>query len=75
MKLNDEHDATRKLRFRRPGARCPRCGVGPALRFHPLERHVHRGRDRNIVLMTYQCHRRGCAEIYAITVGDLLWEN
>jgi hypothetical protein len=55
------------------GATCPKCGAAPALRIGTAARGVlGRVLRPASVAFSYQCQRRGCSEVYLITVEDLV---
>lgn len=63
----------------RPGGRllrlavsCPRCGSRPAMRVTECAVRAVAELPPGGVLGTYQCQRRGCGEIYDLTVAAYL---
>jgi hypothetical protein len=56
----------------RPAAACPRCGARPAMRITAALVHALRDRPADERVATYQCQRRGCGAVYALTAGAYL---
>lgn len=48
---------------------CPRCGRRPALRATPTLVEMLRGKPADTHLITYQCHRTHCGQVYDITAA------
>jgi hypothetical protein len=54
-------------RLLRLDAQCPACGAPPRLRVREAERARYGYDPPDTEVATYQCHRRDCLTIYAIT--------
>ena len=50
---------------------CPKCGTRPAVRFPGWLLDEHANDPPTRIVQTYQCHRRGCGNIYPIELRHI----
>jgi hypothetical protein len=72
--VSDESTTVRSARqerlpLLRLAVSCPRCGRRPALRATPTLVEILRERPADTHLITYQCHRTHCGQVYDITAA------